>query len=74
MPEQVFLRRWAANPQPIGRDEIYSFLEKVEYGIKEEYQSTELGRRRRAALDNIAFTLLEKNAWIERNMKKDPVD
>ena len=67
LPEQVFMRKWAADPQPIRRDEIYSFLEKVERGIQEEYQSAELGRRRRAAMDNILFKLLEKNAWIARN-------
>ena len=61
------MRRWAADPTPIRRDEIYAFLDKVERGIKEEYQSNELGRRRRAAMDNIAFLLFEKNAWIERN-------
>jgi hypothetical protein len=70
LPEQVFMRQWAANPRPVRRDEIYSFLEKVERGIKEEYQSSQLGKRRRAALDNIAFNLFEKNAWIERNMQK----
>ncbi|MBQ9335737.1 MAG: gamma-glutamylcyclotransferase [Lentisphaeria bacterium] len=72
LPEQTFMRRWAADPVPIRRDEIYSFLDKVERGIKEEYQSTELGRRRRAAMDNIAFLLFEKNAWIERNRRPEP--
>ena len=70
LPEQVFMRKWAADPRPLRRDEIYSFLEKVERGIKEEYQSSALGKRRRAAMDRIAFTLFEKNAWIERNMRK----
>jgi len=70
LPEQVFMRKWAADPQPLRRDEIYSFLRKVEQGIKEEYQSSNLGKHRRAALDTIAFTLLEKNAWIERNKQK----
>ena len=70
LPEQVFMRKWAADPRPLRRDEIYSFLEKVERGIKEEYQSSALGKRRRAAMDRIAFTLFEKNAWIERNLRK----
>ena len=70
LPEQVFMRKWAADPRPLRRDEIYSFLEKVERGIKEEYQSSALGKRRRAAMDRIAFTLFEQNAWIERNMRK----
>ena len=74
LPEQVFMRRWAADPQPIGRDEIDSFLEKVERGIREEYQSSDLGPRRRAALDRIAAALVEKNAWIERNLKKGSAD
>ena len=74
LPEQVFMRRWAADPQPIGRDEINSFLEKVERGIREEYQSSDLGPRRRAALDRIAAALVEKNAWIERNLKKGAAD
>ena len=68
------MRRWAADPQPIGRDEINSFLEKVERGIREEYQSNDLGPRRRAALDRIAAALTEKNAWIERNLKKGAAD
>ena len=67
LPEQTFLRSWAANPQPLRRDEIYSFLDTVERGIMEEHQCTGLGKRRRAAMENIAFTLFEKNAWIERN-------
>ena len=67
LPEQTFLRSWAANPQPLRRAEIYSFLDTVERGIMEEHQCTGLGKRRRAAMENIAFTLFEKNAWIERN-------
>ncbi len=69
LPEQRFLREWAAHPKTLSRSEIHSFLETIERGIKEEYQATELGKRARTALDNIAFTLFEKNAWIERNTK-----
>ncbi len=69
LPEQRFLREWAAHPKPLSRAEIHSFLETIERGIKEEYQATELGKRARASLENIAFALFERNAWIERNTK-----
>ncbi len=69
LPEQRFLREWAAHPTPISRAEIHSFLETIERGIKEEYQTTELGKRAKASLENIAFALFERNAWIERNTR-----
>ena len=70
LPEQFFMREWAANPQPLTKGEIHSFLETVENGIKEEHQGSELGRRRRQSMDAIAFALFEKNTWLSRTLEQ----
>ena len=64
------MREWAANPQPLTKGEIHSFLETVENGIKEEHQGSELGRRRRQSMDAIAFALFEKNTWLSRTLEQ----
>lgn len=61
LPEQTFLRRWAANPQPISPLEIQTFVETVERGLLEEHNALTLDRRRRNALAAIHAILTERN-------------
>ncbi len=61
LPEQVFLREWAANPEPLSSSEIESFLSTVEAGLKVEHNSLQLDRRRRSAMEKLHLLLQMKN-------------
>lgn len=61
LPEQIFLRRWAAHPQCISRREINSFVETVERGMCKEHKSLKLDKRKNALLENLTETLIERN-------------
>ena len=61
LPEQIFMRRWAAKPQSISNREITSFLEKIERGMKLERNSLKLDQRSLSTLENIESTLMERN-------------
>ena len=61
LPEQIFLRRWAARPQSISNREITSFLEKIERGMKLERNTVKLDKRSLSTLENIESTLMERN-------------
>ena len=66
-PEQTFLRQWAAKPQTLDQKEIDSFLDTIACGLKKEFQSTGLGKRRKAALENIEKNLAEQNRFVKEN-------
>ncbi|HBC86528.1 MAG TPA: hypothetical protein DCZ94_06200 [Lentisphaeria bacterium] len=66
MPEQTFLREWAANPQPIETSAINKFIEKVENGLLEENNIARLPSTKQNALKRIEERLLERNGFISK--------
>ena len=66
LPEQTFLREWAKHPQALSEAEIEHFIEKVEQGIKLEFNSVSLDKRNRKLLDNILSTLKERNQYVAK--------
>lgn len=66
LPEQYFLREWAAAPKAISSEDIQSFVETLERGMREEHKTTQLDRRRRIALENIHFELMERNSYVSK--------
>ena len=69
LPEQTFLREWAATPQPLSIQDIQSFTDTVEQGMCEEHNVKTLNKRGRTYLENIYFTLLERNAYVSKNAR-----
>ncbi len=61
LPEQLFLRSWAAHPQSLSMREIDSFVETVERGMCKEHKTPHLDKRKKAILENIGETLVERN-------------
>ncbi len=64
LPEQRFLRAWAAHPQSLSMREIESFVETVERGMCKEHKTVHLDKRKKAILENIGETLVERNRSI----------
>ena len=69
LPEQVFLRHWAASPQALSLPEIQAFVDTVERGMMEEHNVKTIGKRGQTYLENIYFTLLERNAYVAKNTR-----
>ena len=69
LPEQIFLREWAASPQALSIPEIQSFVDTVERGLCEEHNVTSVNKRGQTYLENIYFTLLERNAYVAKNSR-----
>lgn len=67
MPEQAFLRAWAANPQPLDSSAINKFIEKVERGLLEENNIARLPSTKQTALRRAEERLLERNSYISKN-------
>ena len=67
LPEQLFMREYAAKPHSLTSGEIQSFMDVVEEGICEELGLNKPDARRRKFIDNIHFNLLEKNAFVKAN-------
>lgn len=66
LPEQIFMREWAAKPQALSNCEINSFLAKVERGIKLEFDSVSCDKRNRKLLESIHKTLKERNDFVAK--------
>lgn len=67
MPEQIFLRKWAASPESIDRAAINSFLKTVEKGLLEENKSCKLDQRKKNILRKIEADLLAKNELVSES-------
>jgi gamma-glutamylcyclotransferase (GGCT)/AIG2-like uncharacterized protein YtfP len=67
MPEQAFLRAWAANPQPLDSSAINKFIEKVENGLLEENNIARLPSTKQTALRRVEDRLLERNSYVSKN-------
>ncbi|OGV38658.1 MAG: hypothetical protein A2020_03800 [Lentisphaerae bacterium GWF2_45_14] len=67
MPEQIFLRRWAKNPEPLDKAAINGFLKTVEKGLLEENKACKLDQRKKNILLKIEQELLAKNELISAN-------
>lgn len=61
LPEQLFLRSWAAHPQSLSLREIDSFVSTVERGMCKEHKTVRLDKRKTAILENLTETLIERN-------------
>ena len=61
LPEQTFLRNWAAHPQSLSLREIDDFAARLESGMCKERNSVKLDKRGRSMLENIVSTLVERN-------------
>ena len=70
LPEQLFMRKWASSPVAVSDQEIGRFLEKVEEGLCEELQVSEMDSRRRELLERIGRKLQKVNAFIRENQAK----
>ena len=66
MPEQTFLRAWAANPQPLDSSAINGFIEKVEKGLLEENKIARLPSTKQSALRRVEDRLLERNSYVSK--------
>jgi hypothetical protein len=66
MPEQAFLRAWAANPQPLDSSAINKFIEKVEKGLLEENNIARLPSTKQTALRRAEERLSERNSFISK--------
>lgn len=64
LPEQIFLRKWANQPKSITKENINSFLEKVEKGIMEENKGAKLGRNKIKLLAKIEDILIRQNKMV----------
>lgn len=64
LPEQTFMRTWAASPQALSPLEIDAFTSKVERGLMEEFNTRSLDKRRRDALEAIHADLVERNQYV----------
>ena len=69
LPEQVFLREWAASPQSLSIPEIQAFVDTVERGLCEEHNVKKVNKHGQTYLENIYFTLLERNAYVAKNSR-----
>ena len=70
LPEQLFMRKWASSPVAVSDQEIGRFLEKVEEGLCEELQVSEMDSRRRELLERIGRKLQKVNAFIREKQAK----
>lgn len=61
LPEQTFLRSWAAHPQSLSLRDIDSFVATVERGMCKEHKTLRLDKRKTAILENLTETLTERN-------------
>ena len=69
LPEQVFLREWAASPQSLSIPEIQAFVDTVERGLCDEHNVKKVNKHGQTYLENIYFTLLERNAYVAKNSR-----
>lgn len=65
LPEQIFMREWAANPQPLDHLSISGFIGKVERGIIEEKNFSKLERRDNEMLEKIERRLNSANDFVK---------
>lgn len=61
LPEQTFLRKWSANPEPAPSEAIDSFVSKVERGLMEESGVCRLDARVARVLEKIHSDLRAAN-------------
>jgi gamma-glutamylcyclotransferase (GGCT)/AIG2-like uncharacterized protein YtfP len=64
LPEQAFLRRWAATPQAVDPQAIDRFVGKVEQGLLEEHHATSLAPFCQQTLARIHQRLAELNRQV----------
>ena len=57
LPEQTFLREWAADPQPVTAKEMTIFVDKVERGLLEESGVKLLAPNTKDALQRMVYRL-----------------
>jgi len=74
LPEQTFLRKWSAKPEPVSSDIIESFVSKVEQGLLEEAGVCRLDRRASEILAKLHSDLQTANqklaAMLENSTKR----
>jgi hypothetical protein len=61
LPEQIFLKKWAENPQPVSEDEINKFVDKVIMGLMEEIGTLKIKSYIIRIAEKLKNTLIEKN-------------
>ena len=66
LPEQTFMREWAAHPEPLEDAAINRFLAKTEHGMMQEFNSLSCDKRCKKQLENIYKTLKERNEYVKR--------
>ena len=66
LPEQLFMREWAAHPEPAGDQGINRFLAKVEQGMMLEFNSRSCDKRSKKLLENIYTMLKERDEYVRR--------
>lgn len=70
MPEQVFLRKWAAKPQSLDKTAINDFLTTVEKGLLEENKARKLEPRKIKVLEKLGKYLSARNKMISEYEKR----
>lgn len=69
LPEQLFMRKWAASPAAVPERVIGNFIETVEKGLCEESRISKLDQRRQGFLDDMYKKLLKINSFVAENSK-----
>lgn len=70
LPEQIFMRKWASDPQPVTEKVIDDFMEVVERGLCEESQILQLDKRSEGFLAEMKKKLCRINSFIAENCAK----
>jgi hypothetical protein len=70
LPEQVFIREWAKNPQALDKAALSNFLRTLEKGLLEENRSCKLDNRKRKILEEIEKDLIRKNRHVAEHQGK----
>jgi transcription initiation factor TFIIIB Brf1 subunit/transcription initiation factor TFIIB len=70
LPEQIFLKRWAANPTPISEDDINKFVDKVIMGLMEEIGTLKIKSYIIRIAEKLKNILNEKNKKLNDMVKK----
>ncbi len=69
MPEQIFLREWAAAPSPVPDSCIKKFISKIESGILTENNMRKIDQRKQKILGRISQKLYAMNEYISKNIQ-----
>ena len=69
LPEQIFLKKWAANPVPINDDDINKFVDKVIMGLMEEIGTLKIKSYIIRIAEKLKNILIYKNKKLEDMIK-----